>query len=119
MFCVSFPFLLSSVIFVWAGTYASSTEKTWAMLKADGNVLLRPEAEIIWVTEGFEPTVFKHQFVDWDTTQRTGLVWECECVCVWVNVRVCMHLLVLELTVPSHKSLTCLGSLKRLSFRCN
>eukprot|EP00026_Physarum_polycephalum_P000343 Phypoly_transcript_00343.p1 GENE.Phypoly_transcript_00343~~Phypoly_transcript_00343.p1 ORF type:complete len:1625 (+),score=418.05 Phypoly_transcript_00343:184-5058(+) len=55
-------------VWVWAGVYSSTSEKSWAMLKAEELVGhgKRPEsAEIIWVVDGAETLLFRENFVDW------------------------------------------------------
>ncbi|GAM27463.1 hypothetical protein SAMD00019534_106390 [Acytostelium subglobosum LB1] len=57
-----------SDIYVWSGTYSSSNEKSWSMLKAEELMehSKRPSSsEIKWVMEGVETLMFKENFVDW------------------------------------------------------
>eukprot|EP01113_Clastostelium_recurvatum_P024327 TRINITY_DN2904_c0_g1_i3.p1 TRINITY_DN2904_c0_g1~~TRINITY_DN2904_c0_g1_i3.p1 ORF type:complete len:930 (+),score=328.62 TRINITY_DN2904_c0_g1_i3:54-2843(+) len=56
-------------VWVWVGTFSSTTERSWAMLKAEelmSRSALRPKsAEILWVLDGVETLYFRENFTDW------------------------------------------------------
>eukprot|EP01116_Phalansterium_solitarium_P018984 TRINITY_DN517_c0_g1_i5.p3 TRINITY_DN517_c0_g1~~TRINITY_DN517_c0_g1_i5.p3 ORF type:complete len:604 (+),score=244.95 TRINITY_DN517_c0_g1_i5:106-1917(+) len=59
-----------TMVFLWSGTYSSSSEKTWAMLKAEELVgqagKTRPACtDLFWILDGEESLLFRDKFVDW------------------------------------------------------
>lgn len=56
-----------SCTFVWAGTFSTTNEKSWAMLKAE-ELQSRPRPAstgVYWVMDGDERITFREQFWDW------------------------------------------------------
>jgi hypothetical protein len=59
----------TSTVFVWCGMYSSMSERSWALLKAEELVShgLRPScADISWVVDSYEGTLFKDNFIGWE-----------------------------------------------------
>ena len=90
-----------TLTFVWAGQFASDTERIWATLKADqlaqrkGGVSSDVQPEVIWVDDGAETPLFVANFWSWplfDTDDEQLIVMQLgRSLMVRACVRVCVR----------------------------